>query len=36
MKVFANDRIVFVAGRAYAVRVDSGSILLFFYSIIRR
>ena len=32
--VFANDRIVFVAGRAQAVRVDNGS-MLFLYSIIR-
>ena len=35
MVVFANDRIVFLAGRAQGVRVDSGSILLFLYSIIR-
>ena len=29
-----DGRIVFVAGRDWAVRVDSGGILLFMYSII--
>ena len=29
-----HDRIVFVAGRAWAVRVDSGGNLWFLYSIV--
>ena len=33
-KCFCDNRIVCVAGRAWAVRVDSGGILLFIYSII--
>ena len=31
---FCEDRMVFVAGRVWAVCVDSGGILLFLYSVI--
>ena len=33
MKRFCDDRIIFAAGRTWAVRAENGGILLFIYSI---